>query len=62
MSEEEMTALKKHAKMIGGEKGIDKTLADYNIDVILAPADSLVITLASASGKYYLSTELLPLI
>ncbi len=42
-----------------GPEGIDKTLAQYNIDVIIGPADSLLTNLASSIGKSSrLSTDL----
>lgn len=41
----------KHMRTVGRERGIDYILEKYSVDVILGPADSLLPTLASASGK-----------
>lgn len=40
-----------YIKRMSKEEGIDKTLAQYNIDVIIGPADSFLSTLAAAAGK-----------
>ncbi|KAH7310097.1 amidase signature domain-containing protein [Rhexocercosporidium sp. MPI-PUGE-AT-0058] len=42
-----------------GKEGIDKTLAQYNIDVIIGPADSLLTNIGPAAGKLYFLFELL---
>ena len=39
-----------HARRIGRDEGIDKILEEYDIDVIIGPADSKMPTIAAASG------------
>jgi amidase len=34
-----------------GKEGIDKTMAQYNIDVIIGPADSMLTNIASSIGE-----------
>ncbi|TVY78523.1 putative amidase [Lachnellula suecica] len=50
MPQEERKRLFDHARTIGRELGIDKTLNDYGVDVIIAPADSAFNLLVSAAG------------
>jgi amidase len=40
-----------YIRRMSKEEGIDKILAQYNIDVIIGPADSFLSTLASAAGE-----------
>ncbi len=40
-----------HARKIGRSEGIDKLLKEYDIDVIIGPAESAMPTIAAASGK-----------
>ncbi|KAK0507196.1 hypothetical protein JMJ35_010234 [Cladonia borealis] len=40
-----------HARRIGRDEGIDKILKEYDIDVIIGPADSKMPTIAAASGS-----------
>lgn len=50
MSDQEHDKLLDHARRVGRDLGIDKTLNEYDIDVIIAPADSPVNLLVSAAG------------
>lgn len=36
---------------LGRTRGIDHTLAEYDIDVIIGPAESYLVDFAAASGK-----------
>lgn len=36
---------------VGRSRGIDHTLEEYNIDVIIGPAESALTAFAAASGK-----------
>lgn len=49
-SADHQTSLK-YIKRMTKEEGIDKALAQYNIDVIIGPADSFLSTLAAVVGK-----------
>jgi amidase len=40
-----------YIKRMSKEEGIDKTLAQYDIDVIIGPADSFLSSLAAAAGE-----------
>ena len=40
-----------HARDIGRTRGIDKILKDYDIDLIIGPAESSMADIASASGE-----------
>ncbi|QYT03682.1 Amidase domain-containing protein [Trichoderma simmonsii] len=50
MSDEEHDFLLKHARKVGRDIGIDKTLKEYDVDLVIAPADSPVNLLVSAAG------------
>ncbi|PTB49596.1 hypothetical protein M431DRAFT_500069 [Trichoderma harzianum CBS 226.95] len=50
MSDEEHDFLLRHARKVGRDIGIDKTLKEYDVDLIIAPADSPVNLLVSAAG------------
>ncbi|CZS97129.1 related to glu/asp-tRNA amidotransferase subunit A [Rhynchosporium agropyri] len=50
ISEYEHSYLLRHARRVSRDLGIDKTLRDYNVDVIIAPADSCFNLLVSAAG------------
>ncbi|KAF3067517.1 putative amidase [Trichoderma lentiforme] len=50
MSDEEHDFLLAHARKVGRDIGIDKTLKEYDVDLIIAPADSPVNLLVSAAG------------
>ncbi|UKZ74714.1 hypothetical protein TrVFT333_002384 [Trichoderma virens FT-333] len=50
MSDQEHDFLLRHARKVGRDIGIDKTLKDYDIDLVIAPADSPVNLLVSAAG------------
>ncbi|KAL2064596.1 hypothetical protein VTL71DRAFT_3733 [Oculimacula yallundae] len=50
MSEHEHDSLLRHARRVSRDLGIDKTLRDYEVDVIIAPADSCFNLLVSAAG------------
>ncbi|KAF8865226.1 amidase signature enzyme [Acephala macrosclerotiorum] len=50
MSNDEHEHLLQHARTISRELGIDKTLKDYEIDVIIAPGDSAFNLLVSSAG------------
>ena len=39
-----------HARDVGRTKGIDKILKEYNLDVVIGPAESSMTDIASASG------------
>lgn len=53
MPKEKYDRLLAHSRSVGREKGIDATLAKYNIDVIIAPADSAFNLLVSAAGNVH---------
>ena len=38
------------ARKIGRDEGIDKIFEEYDLDVIIGPADSAMVSLAAASG------------
>ncbi|KAK4061446.1 hypothetical protein Trihar35433_9773 [Trichoderma harzianum] len=50
MSDEEHDFLLSHARKAGRDIGIDKTLKEYDVDLIIAPGDSPVNLLVSAAG------------
>ncbi|UKZ68357.1 uncharacterized protein TrAtP1_009396 [Trichoderma atroviride] len=50
MSDQEHDFLLKHARKVGRDIGIDKTLKEYDVDLVIAPADSPVNLLVSAAG------------
>lgn len=50
MSRDHHDKLLAHARLIGGEEGIDAALKRWDIDVILAPGDSAYNLLVSAAG------------
>ncbi|EHK23114.1 uncharacterized protein TRIVIDRAFT_191664 [Trichoderma virens Gv29-8] len=50
MSDQEHDFLLRHARKVGRDIGIDKTLKDYDVDLVIAPADSPVNLLVSAAG------------
>ncbi|EHK48802.1 hypothetical protein TRIATDRAFT_175067, partial [Trichoderma atroviride IMI 206040] len=50
MSDQEHDFLLRHARKVGRDIGIDKTLKEYDVDLVIAPADSPVNLLVSAAG------------
>ncbi|KAL6824617.1 amidase signature domain-containing protein [Trichoderma sp. SZMC 28015] len=50
MSDEEHDFLLEHVRKVGRDIGIDKTLKEYDVDLVIAPADSPVNLLVSAAG------------
>ncbi|KAL8895141.1 MAG: hypothetical protein Q9207_008288 [Kuettlingeria erythrocarpa] len=52
LSTETLDAALQHARRVSRTKGIDKILKDYNLDVIIRPAESSMTDLASASGEW----------
>ncbi|KAJ4857834.1 amidase domain-containing protein [Trichoderma breve] len=50
MSDEEHDFLLRHARKVGRDIGIDKTLKEYDVDLVIAPGDSPVNLLVSAAG------------
>ncbi|PON27926.1 hypothetical protein TGAM01_v203063 [Trichoderma gamsii] len=50
MSDQEHDFLLGHARKVGRDIGIDKTLKEYDVDLVIAPADSAVNLLVSAAG------------
>ncbi|KKP02347.1 hypothetical protein THAR02_05547 [Trichoderma harzianum] len=50
MSDEEHGFLLRHARNVSRDIGIDKTLKEYDVDLVIAPADSPVNLLVSAAG------------
>ncbi|KAK1245164.1 hypothetical protein MKX08_004793 [Trichoderma sp. CBMAI-0020] len=50
MSDQEHDFLLRHARKVGRDIGIDKTLKEYDVDLVIAPADSAVNLLVSAAG------------
>lgn len=50
MSDKEHDFLLNHARIVSRAHGIDKTLKDFSVDVIIAPADSAFNLLVSAAG------------
>ncbi|KAH6716462.1 amidase signature domain-containing protein [Leptodontidium sp. MPI-SDFR-AT-0119] len=50
LPEEQQAKLLRHARWISRDLGIDKTLKDYGVDVIIVPADSSFNLLVSAAG------------
>ncbi|KAL5331385.1 hypothetical protein ACEPPN_000915 [Leptodophora sp. 'Broadleaf-Isolate-01'] len=51
LPEEQQAKLLRHARWISRDLGIDKTLKDYGVDVIIVPADSSFNLLVSAAAK-----------
>lgn len=51
MDDDKVKETMANIRNVGRVRGIDKALGDYDIDVILAPADSEVGMFASAAGK-----------
>ncbi|KAM0335643.1 hypothetical protein ACHAQA_000692 [Verticillium albo-atrum] len=47
---EDLKAALAHARKVGRDDGIDKILREYNIDVIIGPAESPMSSIAAASG------------
>jgi amidase len=41
-----------NVRSLGQAKGIDKILAEYELDVLIGPADSQFTKIAAAAGKY----------
>lgn len=52
-SEAEIEALIQQMRHIGRVEGLDKVFADYNINVLLGPADGAMTTFAAAAGLYH---------
>lgn len=52
MNKDKYENLLAHARSISRDKGIDMTLMKYDIDVLIAPADSPFNLLVSAAGKF----------
>lgn len=52
LSAETLDAALKYARDVGRTRGIDKILKEYEIDVIIGPAESSMTDLAAASGSY----------
>jgi amidase len=50
MTDDEHDRLLSHARTISRERGIDRTLKEYGVDVIIAPADSAFNILVSSAG------------
>ncbi|KAL6789708.1 amidase signature enzyme [Trichoderma sp. SZMC 28012] len=50
MSDQEHDFLLRHARKVGRDIGIDKTLKEYDVNLVIAPADSPVNLLVSAAG------------
>ena len=50
MSHAQHDAFLAHARSTGGTKGIDEVLKKWNVDAIIAPADSPYSLLVSAAG------------
>lgn len=50
MSSDRHDKLLAHARLVGGPRGIDAALLKWNLDVIIAPADSPFNLLVSAAG------------
>jgi hypothetical protein len=57
MTPEEREEAIAHVRDVGRTRGIDETLAKYDIDVILGPADCSLSSLAAASGQEPLSNS-----
>lgn len=51
VSKEECDKLLAHARHVSRVQGIDKTLKDYDLDIIICPADSEFNVIVSAAGK-----------
>lgn len=51
LSPETLHATFQHAREVSRTKGIDKILTDYNLDVIIGPAESSMTDMAAASGS-----------
>lgn len=52
LSTKALDAALQHAREVSRSKGIDKILKDYDLDVIIGPAESSTTDLASASGSW----------
>jgi amidase len=55
MTPEDYKTSLNYIKRMSTVEGIDKTLAQYDIDVIIGPADSFLSSLAAAAGKLLMS-------
>lgn len=51
-SRETLDANLQHARHVSRTEGIDKMLKEYDIDVIIGPAESAMTSFAAASGTY----------
>lgn len=51
LSPEEYEKTLSHMRQWGRDKGIDHILKEYNVDVIIGPADSELTQFSAASGK-----------
>lgn len=51
MTDKEHDFLLEHARSVARAEGIEKTLETYDIDLIVAPGDSVVNLYVSAAGK-----------
>lgn len=51
MSNETHAALVAEMRSTGREQGIDKTLKEFDVDVIIGPADSSVNLIIAAAGR-----------
>jgi amidase len=52
ISEEEYDEILSHSRKSGRELGIDKTLKDNEVDVILGPADGPLFYIAAFAGSF----------
>lgn len=53
VSAKEYESYFKYMRTVGRERGIDHILEKYDVDIILGPTDSFLLTLASASGRLF---------
>lgn len=51
LPQEEYEQALAHIRRVSRTEGLDKTFAEYGIDILVGPAESALSTFASASGK-----------
>jgi amidase len=55
LAPDEYNKVLQHLRSISRDQGIDRILKEYDVDVIIGPADSFITSLATASGMLELN-------
>jgi len=50
---EQVQAARSHLQHVGGREGLDRLFEEHQIDVIAAPGDTALSSLAAAAGVFY---------